>query len=662
MGYYRIISYIKKILLAVLLQRKERLVCLLLAFASLTPIFSVVPLGASSSRLDLRDALIKTERQNINEIMKKKLQNKAIGEWQAIIDDSLFSLIRRTELYRGKVGVVVYEDDVVALSILPDFSVFISSGLLGYIDEAIFLSLSDNLRRAKNINEERELYLSAFLAFEVARVALDIDVSKYQNTPTLTLRELSQQLLPIDFFLIDEMAASLLKIAGYSSNLMVEHLERLKETVDGSFVSSYSFDEFLLKNVDARRKRILEEKESIEHLAEEVLSVLFALNSQEALGELVQSIELLETSYPSSLYLLRLKTLTRHSLYLESVARTTKREFVPFLPTAVLGHTYAKRYYLPLDENITEPNSSNVNNSGQCEVFRQGALSLYREYLETIRDESMASSYLALVGSLLDDEANNDKKKETAQTILAEKDVITASTLLQDNADLLTVEKINYAFFTTLLKMNSKENDVATERNAFIAFLKSALSTSEENATSCLKKGHFFDERLILYNYIVASSVAHKKREELNSSITLLKSKSIGTNGKKTLNIRRLKIGASTDELTQQWGEPSSIVYNYYFERWIYNHLKAMAVISSYAENPAVIEIILFSKSPASLQGNIRVGDNRKTLEAQLGSPSYKAGDCDVYFYGRESICTLYSSENIIKSISIFRSILNEKE
>ena len=655
MDYYRIISSLKIFLLNTFIQRHKGL------FAFVASLFFATFLCATASRLEVRDAIIANEQHNIEAKMKKQVKSLALGEWKTIIDDSLFSLIRRTELYRGKVSVTVYEDDLVRLSVLPDLSVFISSGLLGYVDEAIFLSLSDNLRRAKNINEERELYLSAFLAFELARFAVDLDVSKYQRSPFSSLDELSKRLLPSDFFLLDEMAASLLKVAGYGSDVMASHLERLQQIMNGTFASSYFFDEFLLKNLYARSKRIEDVKENIEQFAEEVLSVLFALNGQQNLGELVQSLELLEAVYPNSLYLLRLKTLASHSLYMESFDVATL-EFVPFLPLAVLGHVYAKKYYLPLEKNFNESHPSPSKDTKKWETLQQEAIAFYKEYLVAIRDESMASSYLALLASRLFEKQGVAKGKEIAKAMLGEKDIVFATSLLQGNTNLINVEKLNYAFFIDSLNMNNAENAVATEKNTLASILQDALERGEERCgDGFLKKGHFFDERLILYNHILASKKVGKNKKDLQSSIATLKKKAIVADKKKTISIRQLKIGESTDELTRLWGEPSSIVYNYYFERWIYNHLKAMAVISSYAENPAVMEIILFSKSPVSLQGNIRIGDDRKTFETQFGSPSYKAGDCDVYFYGKESLCVLYSAGNIIKSIFIFHSTLKDK-
>jgi len=592
------------------------------------------------STLELRDAIISSEAQHIASMRQKKISSSKLGEWQAIIEDSLFDLIRRTEVYRDTVSITVYEADEVDISILPNLAIFISSGLLGYIDEYIFLNLSDNLRRAKNINDERTLFFSSFVAFEVARFALDIDVARAlshhqkkakeksttKKSTTVLLQDFSLNDFSLnDFSLVDEVASALLKVAGFSPSLMREHLERLKHIAQGSFVSSYPLSPFLLKNLDARLGALETSQENIEHLAEEVRSILFSLNAQEGLADLVQNISLLESSYPNSLYLKRLKALASHSAYLENI---TKLRCLPVLPLSILGHTYSKRYYLPLIQYIEEqlaknnlnentlnlfPSSSNKENEEKALKVKDEALSFYTEYLDAIKDDSMKDAYLAL----------------------------------------------------------SNESSLSSVPQANASLCQGTLQLNKEKTEDFLKTGHYFDERLILYNNILHSLTQQAKTEDVASSIASLKKMTCGkvkdvankdATNNKNLIIRGLKIGDNTDELTRIWGEPSNIVYNYYFERWSYRHLKAMAVISSYAEEPAVRQIVLFATSPASLQGNIRCGDERRSLEAQFGSPSYKAGDCDVYFYGSESICIFYSSHNIIKSILIFRTQASNKE
>ena len=189
-------------------------------------LFLALPLFANMSRLEMRERLLYAEHEEIEKMQASRLNKVEIGEWQEIIEDAIFALVRRSELYRGHIKIVVFQDRKVVCKIYPDLSVFISSGLLEYIDDFLFSSLSDNLRRAKNINADREECLATFLSFGVSRFALDIDVEKYASTGRLPSRILEKN----DIFLLDKMAAVFLKVAGYRSNLILEHFERLKKT------------------------------------------------------------------------------------------------------------------------------------------------------------------------------------------------------------------------------------------------------------------------------------------------------------------------------------------------------------------------------------------------------------------------------------------------
>ncbi len=591
-------------------------------------ILLMFPSFASINKIEMRNIL--SNYLNTHAKEKKTLKPKEIGEWYNIIENTLFSLIRRTELYRGHLNLTIYDENEASCKMHPDSSIFINTALLEYIDETLFLSSAGNIRKIKNINIEKERYLAAFLAFEVARFALDIDVLNFISDSS-KIRNLSKQ----NIFLVDEMASILLKVAGYDSTIMIDHLERLKKAKDENL---FSFNDDSMQYLNERILKLEEEKETIEKTSEEILNIIFQLNTQKGIMESLQSLELLKASYPSSLYFLRLEAITTHSIYLEQIPNLTP-SFIPFLPVAVIGYSYAEKYYITLENKLNaSPFISNAQNEEYEKTtnlkFLKNAILLYKEYINTIEDANMKAAYFTLL-SISEDEKIKNASLENVNTLINNSESI--------------IEKLNYAI--SLLNLNEdrkKVNDI---------FEKAINIINKKTTNEILNSHMFFDERLIFYNYALSLSKDKKQnKKKILSILNILKSKLYAKDENKALIIRGLEIGNTTDEMTKIWGEPSSIVYNYYFERWVYNRLKAIAVISSYSTPPSVMQIILNPHSTVSLKEEIRVGDDRKTFEKEFGKSIYKAGDCEVYFYDNKALHVLYSSSEIVKSISIFQA------
>jgi len=142
--------------------------------------------------------------------------------------------------------------------------------------------------------------------------------------------------------MIDEFASILLLVAGYSGSIMEEHLSRLKN--DGTYSQ---------KNVSVKERlnRLALARQAIEKTSEEISNIIFQLNTQRGIGESLQSIELLKTSYPSSLYFLRLEAVANHSLYLDSL-NSNSSLLLPLLPIAIIGYNYAEKYYVNLENKL----------------------------------------------------------------------------------------------------------------------------------------------------------------------------------------------------------------------------------------------------------------------------------------------------------------------
>ena len=69
-----------------------------------------------------------------------------------------------------------------------------------------------------------------------------------------------------------------------------------------------------------------------------------------------------------------------------------------------------------------------------------------------------------------------------------------------------------------------------------------------------------------------------------------------------------------------------------------------------------VMQIILLPYSTVSLKNDVRVNDDRKTLENTFGKSIYKAADYEVYFYEEKAIHVFYSTSGIARSIAIFQA------
>ena len=580
---------------------------------------------AAKSRLELRRELMSLARPAIETSLKNRIKLQDIGEWKDVASDVLFALLRKTEIYRGQQNLYVIDESEASLAIYPDGSIFINTGLFEYIDEKLFLIVSENVRKAKNLNLEREAFLAPFIAFEVSRFALDVDLNNFiasgKNSPAFSLS-------PEDVFMIDEFASILLRIAGYSGNIMEEHLSRLKND------EAYS-----QKNVstEERLNKLSYARQAIEKTSEEISNIIFQLNTQRGIGEGLQTIELLKASYPSSLYFLRLEAVANHSLYLESLNQATS-PLLSLLPVAIIGYSYAEKYYINLENKLkVVPFLSNDQDERlkMNASFLEKSIFLYEQYNDAIEDFSMLSSYFTLLIA-----TGEEKSKATAIEEVKTK-------MERKNTSL--IEKVNYAIVLLTTGQSAQKAISLLEET-----LKK-INTEEEQNT--LSEGIFFDERLVLYDYAIALSKLKKvNKQKINSLISELKSKLYVNKNDEALLVRGLKIGNTTDKLTELWGEPSSIIYNYYFERWFYNYLKALVVVSSYSTPPLVMQIILLPYSTVSLKNDVRVGDDRKTFEKTFGKSIYKAADYEIYFYEEKAIHVLYSSGNMVRSIAIFQA------
>ena len=117
----------------------------------------------------------------------------------------------------------------------------------------------------------------------------------------------------------------------------------------------------------------------------------------------------MKTSYPSSLYFLRLEAVANHSLYLDSL-NSNSSLLLPLLPIAIIGYNYAEKYYVNLENKLkVAPFLSNDQDEHikMNSSFLAKSIFLYEQYNDSIEDCSMLSSYFTLIT------ASNDENIKT---------------------------------------------------------------------------------------------------------------------------------------------------------------------------------------------------------------------------------------------------------
>ena len=81
-----------------------------------------------------RERLMQVYRDEIAKASSNEIAASEVGEWYDIIETSLFMLIRRTELFRGTMRLIITDRQNARCMLYPDGTVLVSTGLLDYID------------------------------------------------------------------------------------------------------------------------------------------------------------------------------------------------------------------------------------------------------------------------------------------------------------------------------------------------------------------------------------------------------------------------------------------------------------------------------------------------------------------------------------------------
>lgn len=256
-----------------------------------------------------RERLMQMYRDEIAEAASNEIAASEVGEWYDIIETSLFMLVRRTELFRGTMRLIITDRQNARCMLYPDGTVLVSTGLLDYINSILFTDTSGSARRIRNFNNERENFFAPIAAVCAAQFALNY----YGAAKNTTLS-------PEKVYTIDIMASVLLTIAGYPQGLLATWIDRLT-SIQSDTEAAKVFASFLTGSIKpaARFEQLNSNGEEVTHLYEEISGVLFALQNRRGTTDARIVLDNLLQLFPQSLYINRMNALVAHQAWLNSL-------------------------------------------------------------------------------------------------------------------------------------------------------------------------------------------------------------------------------------------------------------------------------------------------------------------------------------------------------
>ena len=580
-----------------------------------------------------RERLMQTYRDEIAEASSNEIAASEVGEWYDIIETSLFMLIRRTELFRGTMRLIITDRRHARCKLYPDGTVLVSTGLLDYIDSILFMDTSGSARRIRNLNSERENFFAPIAAVGAAQFALNY----YSTTKNASLS--SEKLYTVDI-----MASVLLNVAGYPQGLLETWLNRLS-AIRANRETAKLFDSFLSNTVkpDMRLEQLNSNGEDVTHLYEEISGVLFALQNRKGTADARTVLDNLLQLFPQSLYVNRLNALVSHQAWLNSLDKRDT-ELATVLPAAVYDNASVFSFFQAADfmfENDDDEQSDYFSKTmpvrSNSAVYTQ-AKKAYSDYLNLIYEAGIASSYAHLLAS-----SPLVHERESVLSIAEKADLFHAG----------TDDKTARANYAALLYLVGKDYTKAQ------LLLADCLHSTYRKTGKALflTTGFPADERLIRCNYfrilkkLNDKTGAAKERQWLAD---ILKEPETVV----PIVLRNVSVGDTVDKLLKAWNRPSSIIYNYYSERWLYRLLNTEVIIRSKDGDGAVLQISVGFPSSLTLFKDIRTGDSLDAFEKVCGKSVYRS--CDALMYHRQgNLLQVIYGNNKIRNITIRK--INEK-
>lgn len=590
----------------------------------------VYPQESEKSIITLRSQAMDFYRKEIASASLNEVSPEDIGVWKDILDAALFMLIRNTELYRGKMRVIIEDNRIAKCKIFPDGTILISTAIFDYIDAKLADSQNKSPRRIKNFNAERENMLASFLAFEAADFALDnktIYFNTYGNSSETDI--LKRFNLQTDYF-----AVIFLKLAAYDSNVFYNYLEELK-AIQNNPINSKQFESLLTGTFTPQQRitHLLKMNDEAEALADEFSYIVDALQNENenTIEDAKQRLITLKNHYPNNLYIKRLAALTFHKKWAAAL-NADEEQIIPAYPAAMRTCKKVNKNFSVLNskpETLLVSQSINEDEKkaipGNINEYDE-AIRSYKSYLNSIYESGLASSYAVL---LYYSPNVNDK---TSALLLAEQ-----AALNEYGTESLTAA-LNYS---ALLYLSGKDYTTAK------ILLENILNVGSPamHGSLFLHTGKIIDERIVLFNYarMLFGLNEHIKAEKVRNQLKIFL---FSLEEYTAVPVKKIRLGDTADDLTEFWGSPHSIKYNYFFEKWRYDFLNAEVIINT-AHNGGIEKIIIFNNSILSLPNDLRTGESRKSFESFFGKPLYHSGDTEIYLYKSNRIQVLYLNEYI---------------
>ena len=580
-----------------------------------------------------RERLMQVYRDEIAEASSNEIAASEVGEWYDIIETSLFMLIRRTELFRGTMRLIITDRQNARCMLYPDGTVLVSTGLLDYIDSLLFTDTSGSVRRIRNFNSERENFFAPIAAVCAAQFALN-----YYGTAKNTT------LSPEKLYTVDILASVLLTIAGYPQGLLEAWVDRLI-SIQADTETAKVFTSFLTGSVkpDMRLDQLINNGDDITHLYEEISGVLVALQNRRGTADAHTVLDNLLQLFPQNLYINRLNVLIAHQAWLNSLDKRDT-ELATILPAAVYDNASVFSFFQAADfmfENDDDEQSDYFSKTmptrSNSTVYAQ-AKKAYSDYLSLIYEAGIASSYAYLLAS------SPLAHERNAVLSIAEQ-----ADLFHTGAD----DKTARANYAALLYLVGKDYTKAQQ------LLADCLHSTvrKPGKVLFLTTGFPVDERLIHCNYFRILKKLQDKTgaaQERTWLAGILKDPETVV----PLVLRNVSVGDTVDKLLSAWNRPSTIIYNYYSERWLYRLLNTELIIRSKDGDGVVLQMSVGFPSSLTFFNEIRTGDAREAFEKECGTAVYRS--CDALMYHRQgNLLQVMYGNNKIRNITI-RNI-NEK-
>ena len=577
-----------------------------------------------------RERLMQVYRDEIATASANEISANEIGEWYEIIETSLFMLIRRTELFRGTMRLIITNQKNARCMLYPDGTFLISTGLLDYIDSLLFTDTAGSARRIRNFNSERENFFAPIAAVCAAQFALN-----YYGTPRNT--PLSREKI----YTIDITARVFLDIAGYPQGLLETWLTRL-DKMQTDTETARQFHSFLSGpvNPDERLEQLYGNDEAVTHLYEEISGVLFALQNHKGTSDARIALENLLQLFPDSLYINRLNTLISHQAWLESLDKRDQ-ELATILPAAVYDNISVFSFFQAADFMLEDEESDFFSKTmpakGNGKIYAQ-AKKAYGDYLSLIYEAGIASSYAHLLAS-----SPLAHERASVLTIAEQADLFHAGA--EDKT-----ARANYAALLYLIAKDYTKAQLLLADCLHSSYRKTAK-------TLFLTTGFPADERLIRCNHFrvlkkIQDKAGASQEKKLLTGILKEPEEAV------PIVLRNVSLGDTLDDLLRAWNKPSTIIYNYYSERWLYRLLNTEVVIRAKDEGGIVLQMTVGFPSSLTLFNDIRTGDTLEAFEKVCGKSVYRS--CDALAYHRQGnvLLVLYGN-NKIRNVTIRK--INEK-